>query len=282
MNTVDLAWLKQNDLLLRIAQKALGLALISLGALFTLWIVKKLASRMVARFSADDATVQTLEQVERQRRVETIVRVGTDVVRVFVWGFVILTVLSQFGVSVQPLVAGAGLIGAAVAFGSQAIVKDYAAGFFILLENHFDIGDSIAVGTTSGTVEKMTLRVTVLRDTDGAIHIIPNGTINTVTNKSNRWSNARVAVTVDPNADPSSVRAALEGAAEALAKDESHGGLWMESVMAKGPLAMKDAGVEWSLSAKVPVGKAGDAQPILLEAAQTALIAAGVKLTLKG
>ncbi len=282
MNTVDLAWLKQNDLVLRIAQKALGLALISLGALCTLWVVKKLASRMVARFSADDATVQTLEQVERQRRVETIVRVGTDVVRVFVWGFVILTVLSQFGVSVQPLVAGAGLIGAAVAFGSQAIVKDYAAGFFILLENHFDIGDSIAVGTTSGTVEKMTLRVTVLRDTDGAIHIIPNGTINTVTNKSNRWSNARVAVTVDPNADPASVRAALQAAAVALAEDETHGGLWMESVMAKGPLAMKDAGVEWSLSAKVPVGKAGDAQPILLEAAQTALIAAGVKLTLKG
>ncbi len=282
MNAVDLAWLKQNDLLVRVAQKALGLAFISLGALITLWIVKKLASRMVAKFSADDATVQTLEQVERQRRVETIVRVGTDVVRVFVWGFVILTVLSQFGVSVQPLVAGAGLIGAAVAFGSQAIVKDYAAGFFILLENHFDIGDAIAVGTTSGTVEKMTLRVTVLRDTDGAIHIIPNGTINTVTNKSNRWSNARVAVTVDPNADPAAVRAALESAATSLAGDETHGGLWIESVIAKGPLAMKDAGVEWSLSAKVPVGKAGDAQPILLEAAQTALIAAGVKLTLKG
>lgn len=282
MNTVDLTWLKQNDLLVRIAQKALGLALISLGALVVLWIVKKLATRMVARFSADDATVQTLEQVERRRRVETIVRVGTDVVRVFVWGFVILTVLSQFGVSVQPLVAGAGLIGAAVAFGSQAIVKDYAAGFFILLENHFDIGDSIAIGTTSGTVEKMTLRVTVLRDGDGALHIIPNGTINTVTNKSNRWSNARVAVTVDPNADPTEVRKALEAAAEKLQADETHGELWMEHVLAKGPLTMKDAGIEWSLSAKVPVGKSADAQPILLEAAQTALIAAGVKLTLKG
>lgn len=282
MNAVELAWLKQNDLLVRVAQKALGLALISLGAVCVLWLVKKLATRMVARFSADDATVQTLEQVERRRRVETIVRVGTDVVRVFVWGFVILTVLSQFGVSVQPLVAGAGLIGAAVAFGSQAIVKDYAAGFFILLENHFDIGDSIVLSGASGTVEKMTLRVTVLRDADGAIHIIPNGAIAIVTNKSNRWSNARIAVTVDPNADPKLVREALNAAVTALVGDANHEGLWMESVAAKGPLLMKDAGVEWSLSAKVPVGKAAEAQPILLEAAQSALIAAGVKLTLKG
>jgi small conductance mechanosensitive channel len=282
MKAADLAWLEQHDLLLRIAQKALGLVAISLGALLSLWVVKLLASRTVAKFSTDDTAVQTLEQVERKRRVETIVRVGTDVVRVFVWGFVILTVLSQFGVSVQPLVAGAGLIGAAVAFGSQAIVKDYAAGFFILLENHFDIGDSIAIGTTSGTVEKMTLRVTVLRDADGAIHIIPNGTIAIVTNKSNRWNNARVTVTVDPNAEPAAVRKALAEAAVVLTYDEAHTGLWLESVNATGPLALKEAGVEWSLSAKVPVGKVGTAQPLLLEGAQTALIAAGVKMTLKG
>ena len=279
---MNLDWIKQNELLVRIGHRVGGLLALGIAALFALWLVNAFSSRVVARYAGAEATAPTLEELERRRRVETVVRVGSDVVHVFVYGFVVLSGLSQFGVSVQPLVAGAGLIGAAVAFGSQAIIKDYAAGFFILLENHFGLGDTIAVGTTGGTVEKMTLRVTVLRDVDGAIHIIPNGTIAVVTNRSNRWSNARVSLTLDPNADPRSVRVALKTAAEELFDSETHRSLWTDTLIVTGPIAMKEAGMEWSLAAKVPVGKASEAQPLMLEAAQAGLIAAGIKITMKG
>jgi moderate conductance mechanosensitive channel len=284
MGTANLEWLRSNALLLRIVQRLGGVLAVTLGAFVALWILRLLATRMVARYAEPlpDGSPGTTDRDERRRRVETVVGVGKDVSRVFILGFAVLTILSQFGVSVQPLVAGAGLIGAAVAFGSQAIVKDYASGFFILLENHFGLGDVVTVGAVTGTVEKMTLRVTVLRDADGSIHILPNGAIAVVTNKSNKWNNAKVLFTVDPNADPEIVRAALVKVADQLQAEATYRALWIENIVVAGPLALRELGVEWAVSAKVPVGKAGEAVPLLLERAQRALIQAEVKLSTRG
>ena len=205
--------------------------------------------------------------------------VGYDVVRVIVYSFVVLTLLSQFGVSVQPFVAGAGLVGAAVALGSQTIVKDFVSGAFILLENQFSVGDQIAVSATmAGTVERMTLRITVLRDADGAVHFVPNGSISSVTNRSHRWANAVVTLLTPATADVAAVRDALTRAALATAaRDPGHDTLLAE-VIVTGPGAIKGANLEWTIGARAQVGTLGQVRAWMIEDAVRELAAASLPL----
>jgi len=222
---------------------------------------------------ADEATA------ERALHLETLVDVLFGVARAIIYGFVVLTALSQFGVSVQPFVAGAGLVGAAVALGSQTVVKDFVAGGFILLENHFAIGDQISVSPTlAGVVERMTLRVTVLRDTDGVVHIVPNGTITAVSNRSYRWAGAHVALATPAAAGTTPVREALERAAlAAAARDDKHE-IFLEAVVVNGPTNIKGTSLEWNLSAKTPVGAGSKGKTLLIEEIVRELTAASISL----
>ena len=116
-----------------------------------------------------------------------------------------VAVLLTFNVFIDigPILAGAGILGLAVSFGAQSLVKDVISGFFILFENQFAIGDVIEVAGKSGVVEKMTLRVVVLRDGEGIMHVVPNSEIKVVSNKTRGWSRAVVDVGVpyDENVD---------------------------------------------------------------------------------
>src|SRR5207244_12006129 len=113
----------------------------------------------------------------------------TSIVGMFVIIFVAcLEILSLLGINLGPLLASAGIAGLAIGFGAQTLVKDVINGFFILLENQYDIGDNIRVAGVKGTVEAMNMRSTVLRDEDGTVHIIPNSEINIVSNATRDWS----------------------------------------------------------------------------------------------
>ena len=107
----------------------------------------------------------------------------------------VLMVLNQLGFNISPLLASAGVVGLAISFGSQSLVRDFVTGFFLQLEHQFALGDVIRIGTTEGTVENITLRLVYLRDSNGALHIIPNGQIAQVTNLTRSWG--RVAVDVE-------------------------------------------------------------------------------------
>jgi moderate conductance mechanosensitive channel len=111
--------------------------------------------------------------------------------------FVVVTVLFDFGIHVEPLLASAGIAGVAVGFGAQTLVHDVLNGFFILMENWFDVGDVIKIGAFQGTVEMLTLRRTVLRDGDGSVHTIPNSAITAVTNMTRDWTQVTMHVSVD-------------------------------------------------------------------------------------
>jgi len=102
-----------------------------------------------------------------------------------------------FAIDIEPLLASAGIAGLAIGFGAQTLVKDVINGFFILLENQFDIGDVIKAAGVQGTVEVMTLRKTVLRDANGTLHIIPNSEIHVVSNQTRDWAQVQLHVTVD-------------------------------------------------------------------------------------
>jgi small conductance mechanosensitive channel len=118
-------------------------------------------------------------------------------------------VLDKLGVNIIPILAGAGVLGLAIGFGAQSLVKDVISGFFILLENQFAIGDKVIIDGTTGVVENMTLRLTTLRLDDGSIQYVPNSSISKVINKSKDWA----VVLIDVNV-PSSTN--IEAATEVL------------------------------------------------------------------
>jgi small-conductance mechanosensitive channel len=179
---------------------------------------------------------------------------------------------------VQPLVAGASLAGAGLALGSQTIVKDFVSGFFILLEGHFLIGDTVSLGTLSGTVEKMTLRVTLLRDVDGAVHIVPNGSITAVTNKTYRWSQSMLTVGVPAAADQTRVREALALAARATAERDPDCATLLADVVVTGPVNVRGATVDWTLSVKVTRGQAATVKSWMVESVVKHLTEAQISL----
>lgn len=121
---------------------------------------------------------------ERDMRVQTLVRLMDTTLRVILVGAAFLMALREVGLDITPLLTGAGIAGVALGLGAQTLVKDVIAGFFLLAEDQIRIGDAVRISGFSGKVERMELRITVLRDEDGALHIIPNSEIKAVTNYS--------------------------------------------------------------------------------------------------
>lgn len=261
--------------------------ILSRGALVLLTLVSAWIAIRILR-SVRDRSLKRLEQMgspeadgsaERALHLGTVANVLFDVMKALVYGFVLLTVLSQCGVSVQPLVAGAGLIGAAVALGSQTIVKDFVSGCFILLENHFAIGDQISVSPTlAGTVERMTLRVTAIRDADGSMHIIPNGVISTVTNRTYRWAGASVTFATPAASGVAPVRSALERAVKAVeARDPDHTSL-LNGPTLTGPGNIKGTALEWTITARTQSGHGALVKSWIIEEVVRELTAAQLTL----
>ena len=125
---------------------------------------------------------------ESQKRVETIVRLIKQALLLALWVTVSLVVLKDLGVEIGPIIASAGIVGLAVGFGAQNLVRDFISGFFIILENQIRLGDVAIINGTGGLVEQINFRTIMLRDLGGTVHIFPNGTISTLSNLTNEWS----------------------------------------------------------------------------------------------
>ncbi|MPZ26437.1 MAG: mechanosensitive ion channel [Micromonosporaceae bacterium] len=169
-------------------------------ALFARWLLRRAVDRLVRRAAADEvpailrplpsrvrATVQEVTRgapARRRQRAEAIGSVLRGAVTILVFTIAGLLVLSEFDIDLAPLLAGAGIVGVALGFGAQSLVRDLLAGLFILLEDQYGIGDIVDVGEASGTVETVGLRVTTLRDIQGVYWYVPNGEIRRVGNRS--------------------------------------------------------------------------------------------------
>ena len=151
--------------------------------------------RGIARKAAD-LHIRKLPPGLRVQQIRTLTSVITSV-GVFVILFVaMLEVLSLLGLNLGPMLASAGIAGLAIGFGAQTLVHDFINGFFILFENQYDLGDMVRIAGVKGTVEKMSLRQTVLRDEDGTIHIVPNSAIQIVSNTTRDWAQLPLRVVV--------------------------------------------------------------------------------------
>jgi small-conductance mechanosensitive channel len=191
-----------NDIIERIAEllridgeAALRMGIRVLGIWLLAWValhlVKLTARRIEQSVDDGDDSVTTL----REKRGRTISQLLRSVGRVVIVTIAVLLTFNVF-INIAPILAGAGILGLAISFGAQSLVRDIISGFFILLENQFAVGDVIEAAGKSGVVERMTMRVVVLRDLDGAMHVIPNGEIKVVSNKTRGWARAVVDVAI--------------------------------------------------------------------------------------
>jgi small conductance mechanosensitive channel len=163
-----------------------------LVALFAAWMFVRFVARRIEQWGDDGNDAMLSAREQRARTAAKLVRnIGRAVLTVVG----ALMILNQLDFNISPLLASAGVVGLAVSFGSQSLVRDYVTGFFLQLEHQFALGDVIRIGAVEGTVENITLRLVYLRDASGALHIIPNGQIAQVTNLTRSWG--RVAVDVD-------------------------------------------------------------------------------------
>ena len=129
-------------------------------------------------------------QPNQAQRVKTVVGLVQQVGTIIIVLLTITMVLDEIGLDIRPILAGAGVVGLAIGFGAQSLVKDFFTGFCLIVENQMAIGDWVTIGGKSGTVEVLNFRITVLRDAEGAIHIFPNGTIGMISNSTHNWSAA--------------------------------------------------------------------------------------------
>jgi small-conductance mechanosensitive channel len=173
-------------------------ALISLrlATIFVHGIVKTLLDR-----EATEGTAQELSAVEIQKRMDTIESLAANVIRFFIVVIAAVMILEQASVNVGPAVAGLGIVGIAIGFGAQHLVKDYLNGALILIENQFSKGDVIRIAGVAGTVEDFSLRRTTLRDLDGVVHTVPNGEIAVSSNLTRVWARINQDVTIAYGSD---------------------------------------------------------------------------------
>jgi moderate conductance mechanosensitive channel len=170
--------------------KAPKILLILVIAIFVLRLVHKLTAGMVA------LRVRRLPPGIRGQQIATLASVLNSVANFVVWFVAILTVLDLVKLNLGPLLASAGIAGLAIGFGAQTLVKDFINGFFVLLEDQYNIGDAVRMAGVKGTVEDMTLRRTVLRDDDGTLHTIPNSQVQIVSNMTRDWAQISLHVSV--------------------------------------------------------------------------------------
>jgi small-conductance mechanosensitive channel len=210
------------------------------------WIAQRVATRLIRAFRERIAAGMT--DTEQVRRAETLGRVFRYFAAVAITLIGGALVLDECGVSVAPILGAAGVVGVAIGFGAQSLVKDYFTGIFLLVENQIIKGDVVQVADKAGLVEDLTLRYVQLRDYDGNVHFVPNGMITTVTNMSRGFAYAVIDVGIAYREDIDQSLAVMRSTAATLATNPAFGSRIMEE--------FEIAGVErWDASALVLRGR---------------------------
>lgn len=214
----------------------------------------------------------------QQSRLKTLLRAGTGTLNVIVIIIAILMALLVVGIEITPLLASVGVAGLAVSLGAQTLIKDYIGGIIILFENQFNVGDDIEVGNVIGTVERIELRATYVRDVQGRLFIIPNGEVRILSNNSREWRNALVDLNLAFGTDFAKAIEALRMAVEQAAEDETLKSILLDLPRIQGWTSMNDWSVQVRLSAKTIAGKQLIAAVALRRVALQALDEAGIRL----
>ncbi len=231
-----LVWLRSHGVTILI------IILVSVAAYYLLGITTKTLSNRIQ--AMDD-----VEDSELDRRTKTIFRVIHSTGVVVIVSTAIMMILTELGVAITPVLASVGFVGLAFGLGAQTLVKDMIAGLFILIEDQYTVGDVAEIGGITGTVEHMTLRATEIRDMYGTVHIIPNGEIRIVANKSRDWSRAIVDVAITYDDDVDTAVKTLQEIGQMAMDDKMIGLLLQETPVVTGVEGLED----WSVRLRIMV-----------------------------
>lgn len=190
---------------------------------------------------------------EEESREKTLIRIFAWVIRIVFYLMAAIMIIQELGVNIGPLLASAGIVGVAVGFGSQYLVKDLITGLFMIFENQYRIGDEVDFTGTRGVVEDITLRTTTLRDVNGTVHTVPHGDITRVSNFSKSFARVNLDIGISYNADIDQVITIVNSVGEELSREPG----WIEKIT-KAPyfLRVNDLG-----DSSVVIKIAGETQP---------------------
>jgi small-conductance mechanosensitive channel len=228
-----------------LTSKGLSIAIIillSIGAYLLLtFVTRKLTRRMQQLDDEEDS--------QFDMRIETMHRLVNTTATVIIITVALLIVLSEAGINVGPLLASVGVASLAFGLGAQSLVKDAIAGFFIIAEGQYQVGDVIELGGVAGTVEDLTLRTTQVRDLQGYLHFVPNGEIRIVTNRSRDWSRALIDVGIAYDDDVALAEKTLKEIADRAREDPVIGPVLLEEPTMTGIEGLED----WQVRLRVMV-----------------------------
>lgn len=186
------------------------------------WVMIAAIRRVVSRAARQSDRPQSslaLLKERREQRARAIGQLVRSLVTVVIWATALMMILPLFGMDIAPLLASASVIGVALGFGAQTLVRDFLSGIFLILEDQFGVGDFVDLGEAVGTVEEVTLRVTRLRDATGVVWYVRNGDILRVANRSQGWTLAIVDVPVGYETDIDRVHEIVDATAAAMLAD---------------------------------------------------------------
>jgi len=256
-----------------------------LGIVVVAVLVNRLLKRRVRVFVRKILSAQpevlkfgaTIHDPRRETRATAIAGVLSGAVSTTVWVVTLMLIAGVIGLALGPLIAGAGIAGLALGFGSQSLVKDWIAGLFMLMEDHYGIGDVVDLGPAIGTVERFSLRSTVIRSLNGTVWHIPNGEITRVGNLSQVWSMALVEISVAYHTDLDAAIALMTLTAERVVADEQFASSVLEPPEVSGVEDLGDNGITIRLLVKTAAGAQWALQRALRKAVKESFQSEGIE-----
>ncbi|HET9412023.1 MAG TPA: mechanosensitive ion channel family protein [Candidatus Saccharimonadales bacterium] len=203
---------------------AIVIAVAILTRRFGTMVVGKIIRRAVRYRAHGDVNEEDVK-----KRQDTLISMLSTVLVVLVWLVAGFTILRRFGIDLTPLLAGASVLGVALGFGAQSIIKDFLSGLFIILENQYRVGDVVNLDGSDGRVEQITIRSTVVRDNDGSVHYIPNGTIAHSINRTMGFARLNLAIQVAPDTDVDKLAELINEIGAKIADEEKWRGKIIEA-----------------------------------------------------
>jgi small-conductance mechanosensitive channel len=255
-----------------------SVALILVIRLIALAVVAVVGFRLIelSRRALEKHAVQQTDDPARRARLATLLDAYVRTAQFFLVVVVALMALMVIGINIGPVLAAAGVMGLAVSLGAQSLIKDFIGGILILLEDQFRVGDVIRVGNAEGTVERISLRATQVRDLDGRLWVVSNGDVRTLSNSTRDWSRAVVNLNLELDADVSRAVKVLEAAVERAAADPVVQGMLLEKPLVEGWSSLSEWSVQVRVKVRTGAGQQGVVARLLRQCALDALRDAGM------
>lgn len=251
---------------------------IFVGALIVIWLLRRSVRqwhrRVVLRLEGSHAH----DEREKAQRLRTLSGVTMVIITIAVWFIVILTIMGIWGIPMTPFLAVGTTIGIAVGFGAQDVVRDIIAGFLILLEDQYSVGDVVNIADVGGTVEKINLRTTVLRDIDGNVHHVPNGQVRVASNMTSAFARYVADISISYDADIDVAMDVITDTATSMAQEDRWQAAFLKEPEMLGVNELGDSSVTIRLLLTVATEQRWAIKREFLKRVKIALDAAGIEI----